>query len=282
MRTAIRWNRIGVAWVRATLLGMTLIPFLTANAQPEPQLDDWTAGFIHLAPSVIQTTNGCSQFQVHVIASVTDAAVFSLKFFFDSANLELLNITPASDTALHLMPAAIVADSLWLDGFFEPNRTGPNVHIATITARAISPDDAVSRVGFLSGIGYSGSASDIDTILFSGDSTTVLVEGTPALSPERLIIQTLSPPYNADSVLLRWRPVTHDVDGAIVTNPLYQVYFRNILTDSVFHVGSTFDTFYYHDAIQTGIHVIRYDSLGVPIDTSNVGIYFLQSCKTQP
>jgi len=251
-------------------------------AQPGSGLDDVTAGYIHMSPSLVQTTNGCTQFEVYVMASVTDAGVFSLKLYFDSNNLALIGVAPSPDTTLHLMPAVLIHDTLCLDGFFEPDRTGPNIHLATITAHAISPDDAVTLIGFVAGEGYGGAGSAIDTIAFGGDSTTIFVEGTAPRPPEDLIIRSAPPPAKADSVLLYWRAVTRDMDGDPVVNPLYKVYVVNVAVDSVFEVAATLDTFCWDDVIRTGFHLITYDSLGLPVDTLNHGIYFIQSCKTQP
>lgn len=273
-------KRSRLSWLFGPLLIVCLVT--THDVRSQSALDDLSSGFIHLSPAIIHTTNGCSQFTIGILGTFTDARVFSLRFYFDSPNLQLLSVTPAADTSLHLMPYLLSADTLWIDGFFHPNRTGVNVLLAQLHCKAISAGDYTALVGFLSGEGYGGVVTNPDTLIFSGDTSVVFIEGTAPLPPEHLIVQSPPHPAHDDSLRLCWRSVMWDEDGDPVVNPLYHVYFRNIFTDSTFLIAETPDTFIWDNAIQTGIHSILYDTLGIPIDTSDHGWYFVTSCKTQP
>jgi hypothetical protein len=242
-------------------------------------LDD-TGGFIHLSPGLVRTTNGCSEFDVFVQATLTDARVFGLKLWFDEARLELISVIPGSHAALNLMPHYLTDDTLHLDGFFHPNFAAGQVVLAVLRVRAISPDDDAALIGFLYGQGYGGTPAEPELIVLDGDTSFIDIEGTMPLAPESLVIKRLDWPAYDDSVLLSWKPVRRDIDGDPVLSPLYKIFFENIVTDTIVEIGSTLDTFYYDDAIKTGANLIQYDTLGNPTDTSNHGIYFIRSCKT--
>lgn len=269
--------------MRRTLL--CLLSFLAALgpvlAKDPSTLDD-TGGFIHLSPGLVRTTNGCAEFTVTIQATLTDARVFGLKFSFDESRLELLSVTSGSHPSLNLMPHFLASDTLHVDGFFHPNFPAGQVTIATLRIRAITPGDDESFIGFVTGQGYGGTPAAPELIVLSGDTTYVDIEGTAPLAPEKLVIKTLPYPANDDSVLLSWRPVRRDVDGDTVIGPMYLVCFENMITDTVFEIGSTMDTFYYDDAIRTGANLILYDSLGNPTDTVEHGLYFIRSCKVNP
>jgi hypothetical protein len=239
-------------------------------------LDD-TGGFVNLSPGLVQTTNGCSEFSVQIVITVTDARVFGLRFYFDAANLQKTSVVPGSDARLHLMPDTLIADTLMLDGFFHPNFPAGSVTIATLNVRAISPDDTVSLIGFTEGQGFSGSGEAPEPIIFSGDSTIIMIEGSVPLAPQGLIIVPFPPAQvgQTDSLRIQWKRVRRDVDGGLVTNPLYTVFFWDVKKDTSFIITTTYDTFLYNDYIRHS-----YD----PGDTGSVhiGQYWVTACKTQP
>jgi hypothetical protein len=237
-------------------------------------LDD-TGGFVHLTPGTIRTTNGCADFSVSVVLTVTDARVFGLRFYFDQANLELVGVTPGTHASLHLMPDSLDSDTLYLDGFFDPNFPAGSVTVATLHLRAISPSDATALIGFLDGQGFSGDAGGAQPISFSGDTTTVLVEGTAPQRPGNVIIVTLPYPHHADSVRIQWNPVYQDLTGDSVRHPLYSVYCWDVKNDTTFFVTETLDTFIYHDYVKETFFP------GDP-GTVNAAIYWVTACKTQP
>jgi hypothetical protein len=240
-----------------------------------PRLDE-TGGFIHLSPGVVHTNNGCSQFTVSIVATLTNAHVFGLTFGFDQANLSLISIMPGSDTTLHLLPHQLGNDTLRLDGFFSPNYTAGSLVLARLTCNAISVSDLTTQIGFIGGQGLGGTAEAPDPIIFSGDTSTIIIDGTAALPPASMIIIPYhSPVPFDDSVGVFWRPVTIDLHGNAVTHPLYTVYFHDILHDSSFILGSTVDTFYYNN-------YITHSYMPGDTGTVNAGEYWIRVCKTQP
>jgi hypothetical protein len=263
------------------LLFTTLLVLLSTALLPDPAdgqtLDD-TGGFLHTTPNFIHTTNGCGQFTISFSATLTDARVFGLRFYFDQTNLELISITSGSDPTLHLMPDSLYSDTLWLDGFFSPNKTGSNVILATLTVKAISPGDVTTHIGFLDGMGFSGTGENPESILFNGDSATVMIEGTAPRPPQGVIIVPLIPPSTDDSVRIQWHPVTLDLDGNAVVNPLYHVMLHDVVHDTAFTIAETPDTFLYDRYIHYNFPISN------PPDTvwTNIGYYEVRACKTQP
>ena len=120
--------------------------FTNNNFSNDSRLDD-TAGFIHLTPNPFSTL--CeTPFSITLIATLTDARVFELRFLFDQDYLQLLSVTPGSETRLHILPEQVSGDTLWLDGFFHPNFTGTTA-LATLTFYSLLiPDDDTTRIGF--------------------------------------------------------------------------------------------------------------------------------------
>lgn len=236
-------------------------------AQPSP-LDD-TAGFVHLAPNPV---NGfaCDEFTVNVQLTATNARVFELRFILDTANYTLISITAGAHPSLNLMPHLIDGDTLYLDGFFHPNFTGTSV-IANLQLIANNlVGDQVTMLGFLDGQGYSGTGDAPEPMIILGDSTNVNLEGTLPLPPDSLIIT----PVLDDSVRLQWKSVHYDTDGDTVINPQYMVEFEDVLNNQGIYtnIGTTFDTFFYHDFI-----MFEFD----PGDTGtvNVGTYRIRATK---
>jgi hypothetical protein len=267
--------------IRTTLLVYTagillaLAGFGFAEPPLHRDLDD-TGGFVHVAPGIVRTTNGCSQFSLSVVLTATDARVFGLRFYFDQSNLELLSVTSGADTTLSLAPALLQSDTLHLDGFFHPNFPAGSVTVAVITAKAVSPGDANTVIGFLDGRGFSGQSDDAEVIIFSGDTSNVLIEGSAPLPPAGVVILPFrSPPDHADSVGIYWHPVTRDIDGGTVLNPLYTVYCRDIKHDTTFAVGETSDTLVYNNFIS---HTYMPGDTGVV----NIGMYWITACRTRP
>jgi hypothetical protein len=254
--------------------------FLPDAGRAQGSLDD-TAGFIHVAATPPHVLT-CDTFSVAVSVTVTNGRVFDVKLNYDSDNYELAGYTAGTHPSLNLLPIQTVDDTLVIDGFFHPNFTGTTV-LATLQFLAVNMSgDQVTTVGFFAGQGYSGNGDNAEPILFNGDTTTIMLEGTPPLPPEKMIIYPPPPPTSYDSLFMSWSRVYHDTDGDTVINPKYNLYFKNIYSDSVFLIKSTFDSFAWDDEIQTGVHHITYDSLGFPVDTTSVGIYFVRAKKTQP
>jgi hypothetical protein len=248
---------------------------LAAGQLPSERLDD-TGGYIHLSPGIVHTTNGCSQFTVTIRATLTNARVFDLCFFFDAPNLALVAVTPGSEASLHLLPYQLENDTLRLDGFFHPNYSAGSVIVAQLTCRAIAPLDTMTQIGFIRGQGFSGSPENPEPIIFSGDTTTIFIDGTPPLPPASVIIIPFhTPPPLNDSVGVFWRPVQFDLHGHPVSEPLYTIHFSDVLNDTSFVLGATTDTFFYHNYITRSF---------MPGDTGvvNVGLYWIQACKTRP
>lgn len=241
------------------------------NHGTDSRLDD-TAGFIHLSPNPIYALCG-TPFSVGLIATLTDARVFGLRFFLDQDFLQLLTVTPGPDTSLHILPEQILGDTLCLDGFFHPNFTGTTT-LATLTLYPllIRADDT-TEIRFLDGRGYSGSSESPEIILLSGDTTTVFIHCPPPQAPSELIII----PIDADSVCLRWHPIFYDVDGDTVINPLYVIYRTDqlILPTTLDSIGATMDTFFYDDYIQ-----ISHPSPPDTVRTSNATTYEVRARKT--
>ncbi len=236
-------------------------------AQQSP-LDD-TAAFIHLAPNPV---NGfaCDEFVVNVQITATNARVFDLRFIYDSDNFTLTSVTEGSHAALNLMPHMVDSDTLYLDGFFHPNFTGTTV-LASLHFMANNlVGDQLTMVGFIDGQGFSGTGEAPDPMIIIGDSTTVNLEGTLPLPPDLLVIV----PILADSVCLHWHAVHYDTDGDTVINPQYLVEFEDVLNNQGIYnsIGTTFDTFFYHDFI-----IYEFD----PGDTGtvNVGTYRIRATK---
>jgi hypothetical protein len=210
---------------------------------------------------------------VSVVATLTDARVFDLVFVFDQANLNLLGVTPGSDSRLHLLPFDLAADTLRVDGFFHPNFPAGSVTLATLRCKAISSADATALIGFVHGQGFSGTSEAPQPIQISGDTCTVFVDGTPPRAPDSLIIISLPNPYQADSVRLQWRHVTRDLYGNPVTNPRYTVYLHDVLNNADFTIASLLDTFIYDEFV----HITFPETTVV-----NIGVYEVRACKTQP
>ncbi len=238
------------------------------------RLDD-TGGFIHLSPGVVHTNNGCSEFSVSIIATLTDARVFGLRFVFDQANLDLLSLVPGTDPRLHLLPTQLAADTLRVDGFFHPNFPAGSVTLATLNLKAISAADTTTIIGFVGGQGYSGTSDYPQPIQFGGDTATIIIDGTPPRAPDSLIIVTLPYPAHDDSVRLQWRHVHWDVHGNPVVNPLYTVHLHDVLNHADYTLATLLDTFLYDQFV----HI----TFPFPDTTVvNVGTYEVRACKTQP
>jgi hypothetical protein len=247
-------------------------PSSTALRPAGNGLDD-TGGFIHLTPGVIQTNNGCSEFSVSIVATLTDARVFGLSFAFDQSNLELLSVTPGSDPRLNLLPTQLSANTLRVDGFFHPNFPAGAVTLATLTVKAIAPFDTTTAIGFVNGNGFSGTTDTPQPIMLSGDTATVIVDGTPPRPPDSLIIITLPYPAHDDSVRLQWRRVTQDIHGHPVNHPQYTIYLHDVLNDTSLALATLPDTFLYDEFIH----------ITFPCTTVvNIGVYEVRACKTQP
>jgi hypothetical protein len=258
-----------------TYFVLLLSLFHIANNALASDLDD-TSGFINLNPGTVHTNNGCTEFTVAVEASLTNARVFGLTFRFDEANLSLVSVMPGSDTTLHLLPFQLADDTLRLDGFFHPNHAAGMVVLARLTCRAISPGDLTTQLSFAYGQGFSGTADVPEPILFGGNTCTIIIDGTAALPPAEVIIIPYHVPRPLDdSVGVFWRPVTLDLHGNSVTNPLYTVYFTDVLNDTTFIIGTTPDTFFYNNYITNTY---------MPGDsgTVNAGEYWVRTCKTHP
>jgi hypothetical protein len=243
---------------------------------PGAPLDD-TAGFIHLTPNPIHTL--CeSPFSVSVIATITDARVFEVRFCLPQDFFELISVTPGNEPSLHVLPETLSGDTLWLDGFFHPNFTGTTT-LATLTvfARCI-PGDDTSRIGFMEGRGYSGTADSPQVILLSGDTTTIYIDCTPPENPWGMIII----PVDTDSVCLRWHPIFFDIDGDTVIHPAYVIYRTDqlLFPPTLDSVAATLDTFFYDDYIQIW-HPMPPDTAGF-ISYLNVTTYEVRARKTQP
>lgn len=276
----IRGIGLGLLLTAGLIIGV----WISVAAQPRIPLDDTTVVFINVAPNLVHTTNGCAQFSVSVHATLTNARVFHLAFCFDQTKLALLNVMPAADPGLNLLPHNLAANVLTVDGFFHPNRTGVNILLFTITGKAIAAADAMTDIGFISGVGFGGGYEQPDTLLFSGDTTTVLIEGTPPRPPAEVVIHPFIslPGSVADSVGVYWRPVVLDMDGGPVINPLYRVLLNDVLNGTMYDLGMTPDTFFYNDFI---VNTFALQDSIAPIDTSivvNVGVYEIRACKTQP
>jgi hypothetical protein len=221
----------------------------------------------------VHTNNGCSEFTVSIVATLTDARVFGLRFSFDQTNLELISVTPGADSRLHLMPTDLAADTLHLDGFFHPNFPAGSVTLATLRCKAISPGDVTALIGYLNGSGFSGTADAPQPIQLSGDTSTVIVDGTPPRPPDNLVIQLLPYPSNDDSVKLLWHKVTRDMAGNVVTNPLYTVYLHDGINHTDYTVATIPDTFIFDEFVH----------ITFPCTTVvNIGTYEVRACKTQP
>ncbi len=236
-------------------------------AQSNP-LDD-TAAFIHLAPNPVHGF-ACDEFTVNVQMTATNARVIDLRFVFSSADFALTGVTEGGHASLNLMPHLVENDTLSLDGFFHPNFTGTTV-IATLHFMANNlVGDQLTMVGFIDGQGFSGTGEAPDPMIILGDTTNVVLEGTLPLPPDSLIII----PILADSVCLRWHAVHYDTDGDTVINPQYLVEFEDVLNNQGVYnpIGTTFDTFFYHDFI-----IYEFD----PGDTGtvNVGTYRIRATK---
>jgi hypothetical protein len=212
-------------------------------------LDD-TFGTVTLAPDTIHVL-ACTPLSITVNVALTDARVFDLQLAFDPARLQFLSAISGSDPSLHLMPPGVSGGNLVLDGFFHPNFTGVAA-LATLSfyVNPVTEDDT-TIVRFAAGQGYSGTESSPIPIQFTGDSTVVLIEGTPPNPPAELLITYLNYPANDDSVLLRWHPVFFDVDEDTLINPIYVIYRENVIVNpGVFDsIGATPDTFFYDDEI---------------------------------
>ncbi len=255
------------------VFALCLFCFILSNrTYAQSPLDD-TGGFISLSPGVVHTNNGCSEFNVSVHATLTDARVFGLVFAFDQANLELLAVTPGPDTTLHLLPYTLAADTLRLDGFFHPNFPAGTVTLATLRCRAIAPNDVNTLIGFISGQGYGHTADNPEAIIFTGDTSTVMIDGTAPRAPEGLIIVTPPFPAHDDSVRLQWLAVTEDLNGQPVVNPLYTVYLHDLLNNLDFTLGTTTDTFFWDGYIYN-------TRLETPV--VNIGLYEVRACKPAP
>jgi hypothetical protein len=240
-------------------------------------LDD-TAGFIHLSPS-FQSQLAYNPFNIVMQATVTDARVFSTRLYYDHLNYELLSVMPGPFVSLHVLPQDTVADTIKVDGFFHPNFTGTTT-IATLTLlKRTLVDDDLTIVGFIDGQGYSGTADLPGPIELDGDTAYVDLEGTPPLPPTELILTLQYIPASGvvDSVLLQWNRVFYDLEGDTIINPLYIIGLEDVLNDPGEHdsVGSTSDTFYYHDFVK--YYYFPFDS-GVV----NVGSYQITTKRTQP
>jgi hypothetical protein len=257
------------------LLFLDCLP-LPAAASPRSSgtpLDD-TFGTVSLVPDTVLVL-ACTPVSIAVNIALTDARVFDLQFAFDPARLQFLSAIPGSDPSLHLMPPSASGGSLLLDGFFHPNFTGTaalailNFYVNPVT------DDDTTIVRFAAGQGYSGTENSPIPIQFSGDSTVILIEGTPPEPPTELLITRLNYPAHGDSVLLQWHPVFFDVDGDTLINPLYVVYREHVVPNpGVFDsIGSTPDTFLYDPSI-----ILNPD----PGDVKNASTLRVVVRKTQP
>lgn len=260
--------------IRLRVLVTVCAVFVLSGAKLFAQFDplDDTAAFIHLVPNPV-TGYTCEEVDVNVHMVATDARVFDLQFVFDSDNFMVAGVTPGTHADLNVMPYLVEADTITIDGFFHPNFTGSTV-IATMHFMALNElGDQSTLVGFLVGQGFSGDSDNPEAMLISGDSTTINLEGTPPLAPESLIINNMMD----DSVLLRWRPVDLDVDSDPVFNPWYMVEFEDVLNNEGTYssIGSTQDTFFYHD-------FIIYDFDPGDTGTVNVGTYRIKALKCEP
>ncbi len=243
---------------------------------PRAGLDD-TGGFIHLMPSV-QTALACSEITVAIRGTFTNARVFGLRFYFETARLDLLSVTPGAAPSLHILPESLVVDTLNLDGYFHPNFSGTTT-LATLHlyVKPVAHDET-ALIGFFFGQGFSGPAEWPEPIDFSGDTATIFIEGTPPLPPSHLLIT----PMDGDSVRLQWHPVYYDADGDTVINPRYVLFLTDVKnmpadTDSV---CTTMDTTLYNDFVKYTFDpdsALPYDSIVV-----NQGVYQVRSRKTQP
>jgi hypothetical protein len=238
---------------------------------------DDTGGFIHLTPSV-QRVLTTSNTTVAIHATLTDARVFGLRFYFDSARLQLTSVAPGADTTLHIPGYQLTGDTLNLDGFFHPNFSG-NTTIATLNLHVLPvAHDDTAHIGLFFGQGYSGTGDAPQPIDFTGDTATIFIEATPPLPPTHLVIR----PIDGDSVKMIWRPVRFDLDGDAVINPRYVIYLTDVInapndTDSI---GTTFDTTFFDDFIKYTFNAdsaAPYDSIIV-----NNAIYQVRARKTQP
>jgi len=266
----LRPARAGSHWATLSVLLLTS----AVAARPGNTLDDLTAGYVHFLPAVVWTTNGCAEFVVNVEATLTNARAFSFQFYVQSASLDLIEVVPGSAPGLHLMPELLRGDTLWLDGFFDSQTTGPSVSLAALRMRAVAPHDAVTDIRFVQGRGYGGTPSSVDTILFAGGVCTVHIEGTPPLPPDSVIIITEPYPAHDDSLLILWHRVTHDADGDTVIHPLYTVYLNDVRRDTTFVATTTYDTAYWCP------YVAHTFWPGDP--TVNATIIWVRACKTQP
>jgi hypothetical protein len=122
------------------ILGLLLLNG-AATAQPGNTLDHLTAGYVYFVPAVVWTTNGCAVFVVNVEAALTNARAFSFQFYVESASLEILELLPGSALGLHLMPELLRGDTLWLDGFFDSQTTGPSVNLAALRRSVVPQPD---------------------------------------------------------------------------------------------------------------------------------------------
>ena len=271
LRTCFRFRRVWIG-IRAAALAV----FLTyaAWSRADDPLRDISAGYVHFVPAVVWTTNGCAEFVVNVEATLTNARVFSFQFFVDSAAVQLLEVLPGSAAGLHVMPELLRGDTLWLDGFFDDEVTGPNLNLAVLRLRAVAPDDAISQIQFVQGRGYGGEPGAVDTIYFAGGVCVVNIEGTPPRPPDSVVIITQPYPAHDDSVLVLWRRVTRDLDGDAVTNPLYTLYLTDVRRDTTFVATTTYDTSYWCPYV-----VHEYWPGDV---TVNAAIIRVTACKTQP
>jgi len=254
----------------------------THRSGTDGHLTDWrlddTAGFIHLTPNPDHALCG-TPFSIALIATLTDARVFELRFLVDEDFLQVLSVTPGSDTSLHILPEQVLGDTLWLDGFFHPNFTG-TISLATLTLYPVPiPADDTTEIGFLDGRGYSGTPESPGLIILSGDTSTAYIDCTPPQVPWEMIIV----PIDTDSVCLRWHPIFYDVDGDTVIDPLYVIYRTDqLMTPTILDsIGATLDTFFYDDYIQVS-HPRPPDSTGVVSGTCNATTYEVRARKTQP
>jgi hypothetical protein len=245
------------------------------------RLDNQTAAFAHIAPGYVHAVNGCSgvTFTVAISAAVTDANAFSLQYYVESSKLALISVTPGTDPALQLMPYALRHDTLFLDGFFHPNTTSPNVRLATLTLQAIAVGDVSTLLGFVRGLGLGGTGSPPDTMVFDGDTTWIDIEGTAPRPPDTLLIVPLAAPATNDSIRLQWKRVTRDLSGDPVINPVYTVYLEDVLNDTTYQVAQLTDTLYYDDYVQ---YTFGMNQLPVDTHVVNIGIYHVTACKTRP
>lgn len=233
-------------------------------------LDD-TAAFIHLAPGNIFSFT-CDGFDVAVQMTATDARVFDLRFIHDSDSFVLTGVTPGLHADLHVLPHYVGGDTIIVDGFFDPNFTGSTV-IVTLHFEPLNElGDQTTLVGFLDGQGFSGTGEAPEPMVMAGDSSTVVLEGTPPLPPDSVIII----PMQDDSVGLHWKPVILDEDNDPVVNPGYLIEFEDVINNGGIYdsIGFTTDTFFYHDFI-----IFEFD----PGDSGvvNIGTYRIRALKCQ-